>query len=330
LLSEQLSTTIKDETEAFDRLNDITSLEDKLESKKRTLDKGIKFYHDNDTCPICDQDITEEFRDQQVSGKQDKVKDIQVAMAKLQQQYDKANNRVLKIYDIQNQITKYQQSVTTEHAQITALRDMIEKIEKYLKEIEGDRRDIAKENKQLLSISNKLAKSEKLKQNLIEESNVLDVASMMLKDKGIKTRIIKQYVPIMNRLINKYLAAMDFFVNFELNEKFEEVIKSRHRDDFSYESFSEGEKMRIDLALLFTWRAIARMKNSTNTNILILDEVFDSSLDSEGTESFLKLIHEVGQSSVVFVISHKGDILTDKFHSVIRFEKHKNFSRIAA
>ena len=159
---------------------------------------------------------------------------------------------------------------------------------------------------------------------------MLETASQLLKDKGIKARIINQYVPVINKLVNKYLAAMDFFVNFELNENFEEVIKSRHRDDFSYSSFSEGEKMRIDLALLFTWRAVAKMKNSVNTNLLVLDEVFDASLDTGGCDEFLKIISQLGDGTNVFVISHKGDILQDKFRSMIKFEKHKDFSRIAA
>jgi len=166
-------------------------------------------------------------------------------------------------------------------------------------------------------------------EQLMNEKHYYEFAGSLLKDTGIKTKIIKQYLPIMNKLINKYLTAMDFFVNFNINENFEETIKSRHRDEFSYANFSEGEKMRIDLALLFTWRQIAKMKNSTNTNLLILDEVFDSSLDTVGTEEFLKLIHEMGVDTNVFVISHKGDQLFDKFRSVIRFEKKGNFSRIA-
>jgi len=161
------------------------------------------------------------------------------------------------------------------------------------------------------------------------EKQYNEFASNLLKDTGIKTKIIKQYLPIMNKLINKYLTAMDFFVNFNINENFEETIKSRHRDEFSYANFSEGEKMRIDLALLFTWRQIAKLKNSTNTNLLILDEVFDSSLDTVGTEEFLKLIHEIGVDTNVFVISHKGDQLFDKFRSVVKFEKKNNFSRMA-
>ena len=163
---------------------------------------------------------------------------------------------------------------------------------------------------------------------MLKDRDACNISSIILKDNGIKARIIKQYLPIINKLVNKYLNSMDFFVNFNLNENFEETIKSRHRDEFAYENFSEGEKMRIDLALLFTWRQIAKMKNSTNTNLLLLDEVFDSSLDLVGTEEFLKLIHEMGHETNIFVISHKGDQLFDKFEKVLKFEKHKNFSRI--
>ena len=159
---------------------------------------------------------------------------------------------------------------------------------------------------------------------------MFSIATTLLKDTGIKSRIIKQYVPVMNKLINKYLAAMDFFVQFELDENFNEVIKSRFRDEFSYASFSEGEKMRIDLALLFTWRAIAKLKNSASTNLLIMDEVFDSSLDAQGTDEFLKIINDLTGDTNIFIISHKTDQLIDKFSNVLRFEKHQNFSRIAA
>jgi ABC-type phosphate transport system ATPase subunit len=168
------------------------------------------------------------------------------------------------------------------------------------------------------------------KESLTEEKSILDVASLILKDTGIKTRIIKQYVPVMNKLISKYLASMDFFVQFELDENFNETIKSRFRDEFSYDSFSEGEKMRIDLALLFTWRTIAKLRNSVSTNLLIMDEVFDSSLDSTGTDEFMKILNELTSDANVFIISHKGDQLMDKFQNTVRFEKVNNFSRIAA
>ena len=170
-----------------------------------------------------------------------------------------------------------------------------------------------------------IQQSEQQKEELLHEKQLLDVAADLLKDKGIKTQIVRQYIPIMNKLVNKYLASMEFFVNFELNENFEEVIKSRHRDEFSYASFSEGEKARLNIALLLTWRAIARMKNSTNTNLMILDEVFDSSMDTEGVESLIKLFHEL-ENTNLFIISHRGDVLQDKFRSVIKFQKQKNFS----
>jgi DNA repair exonuclease SbcCD ATPase subunit len=185
------------------------------------------------------------------------------------------------------------------------------------------------DNEKLKELRGNLSEFIKKQEEVSIEKHYYDYAAVLLRDTGIKTKIIKQYLPIMNKLINKYLTAMDFFVNFNLNESFEETIKSRHRDEFTYDSFSEGEKMRIDLALLFTWRQIAKLKNSTNTNLLILDEVFDSSLDTVGTDEFLKLIHDMGADTNVFVISHKGDILFDKFRSVIKFEKKNNFSQVA-
>jgi len=165
---------------------------------------------------------------------------------------------------------------------------------------------------------------------LNDQKNIYGAASILLKDGGIKSKIIRQYIPIINKLINKYLSAMDFFVQFELDEEFNETIKSRHRDEFSYASFSEGEKMRINLAILFTWRAVAKLRNSINTNILIMDEVFDSSLDSNGTEEFMKILNTITTDTNTFIISHKTDQISDKFDNVIKFEKHKNFSRIAS
>jgi DNA repair exonuclease SbcCD ATPase subunit len=184
------------------------------------------------------------------------------------------------------------------------------------------------DNEKLKTLNDELKSAETNANELSVQKQYHEFAATLLKDTGIKTKIIKQYLPIMNKLINKYLTAMDFFVNFNLNENFEETIKSRHRDVFSYASFSEGEKMRIDLALLFTWRQIAKLKNSTNTNLLILDEVFDSSLDGVGTEEFMKLLNTLDNNTNVFVISHKGDQLFDKFRSVIRFEKKNNFSQV--
>jgi len=196
-----------------------------------------------------------------------------------------------------------------------------------LKDVSGNK---AKNLKQLDTFEKKRDNALLTKVEEVNNRNVLGVVSTILKDSGIKTKIIRQYVPIMNKLINKYLAAMDFFVQFELDESFNETIRSRFRDDFSYASFSEGEKMRIDLALLFTWRSIAKIRNSASTNLLIMDEVFDSSLDASGTDEFLKLLNELTSDTNVFIISHKGDTLIDKFTNVLRFEKVKSFSRLAS
>jgi DNA repair exonuclease SbcCD ATPase subunit len=193
-----------------------------------------------------------------------------------------------------------------------------------------DQQNIEEEKERIVELEDELVDYIKDKQFLSNAQEIFNIATTLLKDTGIKSRIVKQYVPVMNRLINKYLAAMDFFVQFELDENFNEVIKSRFRDEFTYASFSEGEKMRIDLSLLFTWRAIAKLKNSASTNLLIMDEVFDSSLDISGTDEFLKIINDLTLDTNVFIISHKTDQLIDKFTNVIRFEKHQNFSRVAA
>jgi DNA repair exonuclease SbcCD ATPase subunit len=206
------------------------------------------------------------------------------------------------------------------------LNESIEKLEKQIKELQGVNQQDSDDD-ELSVIKNEIKQAQELLKQLLDEKAYFDVASTLLKDSGIKTNIIKQYLPVINKLINKYLTSMDFFVNFNLDESFKETIKSRHRDDFSYHNFSEGEKQRIDMALMLTWRAIAKLKNSTNTNLLILDEVFDSSLDTTGTEELMKILHSLDDVNL-FVISHKGDILQDKFANTIKFEKVKNFSRI--
>ena len=197
-----------------------------------------------------------------------------------------------------------------------------------IQSLKNDTKDIEKDETKLKMIQEEIRNLEETKKALIEDKNYLETASILLKDTGIKTKIIKQYLPVINKLVNKYLTSLDFFVNFNLDESFKETIKSRHRDEFSYASFSEGEKQRIDMALMLTWRAVAKLKNSSNTNLLILDEVFDSSLDTNGTEYLMQILHMLEDVNL-FVISHKGDILQDKFRNMIRFEKVNNFSRIA-
>ena len=239
----------------------------------------------------------------------------------MQQRYE-------SIQQVQQNIQSLQSDAQKKFSSIDAIDQYVQKIEQDINELESNTGDIKKEKQELQQFEKDYSSLQQLRESLLTDRELYEVAREILKDEGIKSRIIKQYLPIMNKLINKYLQEMDFFVSFNLDESFDETIKSRYRDDFTYASFSEGEKMRIDLALLFTWRAIAKLKNSTNTNLLILDEVFDSSLDTDGTDAFLKIMYEMGQSTNMFVISHKGDQLYDKFRNIIKFGKKKNFSTI--
>ena len=253
---------------------------------------------------------------------------VQTCALPISEQINQVNQELTDISTILDNIKKHNDEIIKNSSTIVSYNKYIIKLNGELKSL--SEKDNAPEDgdNNLKELKNKLSEQIQIQQQLTTDKHYYDYASSMLKDTGIKTKIIKQYIPIINKFVNKYLKAMDFFVNFNLNESFEETIKSRHRDDFAYENFSEGEKMRIDLALLFTWRQIAKMKNSTNTNLLILDEVFDSSLDTVGTDEFLKLIHEMGSDTNVFVISHKGDQLFDKFHSIIKFVNKNNFSKV--
>ena len=233
-----------------------------------------------------------------------------------------------KIKETTNDITNHNNEVIKNNSTISAIQTYSRKILKEIAELTGQTNNQDEDNLKLKELKKELSELLKTKEEISINKHYYSHAALLLKDTGIKTKIIKQYLPKMNKLINKYLKAMDFFVDFNIGENFEETIKSRHRDDFSYASFSEGEKLRIDLALLFTWRQIAKLKNSANTNLLILDEVFDSSLDAAGTEEFMKLLQEIGKDTNVFVISQKGDQLFDKFRSVIRFAKKNNFSQV--
>jgi DNA repair exonuclease SbcCD ATPase subunit len=230
---------------------------------------------------------------------------------------------------ISNEIVTKNIEVSTNNNSITIYNNQISQLNSEIEQTKLNTGDIEGEKKKLKSIAESAMEMIGNKNVLLEQRNLQEVASVLLKDTGIKTAIIREYLPAMNKLINKYLTAMDFFVKFELDEAFNEIIKSRHRDDFTYASFSEGEKMRIDLAILFTWRQIAKMKNSINTNLLVLDEIFDSSLDTAGTDYFLSIMSAFGDNTNVFVISHKGDQLIDKFQNTIKFEKKNDFSVIA-
>ena len=329
-LIDQLKDSIKDEDNVNKKLQEILKIESKFEDKTKKLKSELKFYEQNDHCPTCTQEISLKIKETKINDNNQKIQDVVDALEKLQIELDKENQRLLDIHEINSEIKEHLEKVSDCNNQISSLNKYIGQLRENIDTEVADVGSLKNENKKVKEIEKKIKGYEKQKEDYLYEQQLLNVAADMLKDTGIKTQIVRQYVPVMNKLVNKYLAAMEFFVSFELDENFDESIKSRHRDKFSYSSFSEGEKMRIDLSLLLTWRAIAKMKNSTNTNLLILDEVFDASLDTSGCDEFLKLLNELGKDTNVFLISHKGDVLQDKFRSVIRFEKYKNFSRVAA
>jgi DNA repair exonuclease SbcCD ATPase subunit len=320
---------IQDKLSVEKKSKKLIQLESKVETNIKKNEKDIAFYEEHDNCPTCKQIIDGEFKAGQVSERKSKVNTQREGLAEISAEITKANQRIEQINGIIKHISEHNNEIVKHNSTVSAINKFVTKLQKEVEELTNHKDNLEEENAKLKELREQLSTLVKKQEELSTEKQYYEFAGSLLKDTGIKTKIIRQYLPVMNKLINKYLTAMDFFVNFNINENFEETIKSRHRDEFSYANFSEGEKMRIDLALLFTWRQIAKLKNSTNTNLLILDEVFDSSLDGVGTEEFLKLIHEMGTDTNVFVISHKGDQLFDKFRSIIKFEKHNNFSRIA-
>ena len=320
---------VGDKKEKLDKkAKGLFQIKGKVQTNIARNEKEIQFYESNHDCPTCKQSITSDWKDSQVKEKTEKIDTQRTGLQEIDEELNKVNNEVKSITDIINHINAHNGEIIRHNSTITSINQYISKLNGELGELNEKRVGTEGADQKLTELKQELETYNQLYKEQLTEKHYNEFAGTLLKDGGIKTRIIKQYLPIMNKLINKYLTAMDFFVNFNINENFEETIKSRHRDEFSYANFSEGEKMRIDLALLFTWRQIAKLKNSTNTNLLILDEVFDSSLDTVGTEEFLKLINEMGTDTNVFVISHKGDQLFDKFRSIIKFKKVNNFSRI--
>jgi len=325
-----LQSKVGDKKEKLDKkAKGLFQIKGKVQTNIDRNEKEIQFYESNHDCPTCKQSITTEWKGSQVKEKTEKITTQKTGLQEIEEELKKVTDEVTSITNILTHINEHNGEVIKHNSTISAISSYITKLNDEIDELTKKGVDTEGSDQKLVDLKNELESYNQLYKEQLTEKHYNEFAGTLLKDGGIKTRIIKQYLPIMNKLINKYLTAMDFFVNFNINENFEETIKSRHRDEFSYANFSEGEKMRIDLALLFTWRQIAKMKNSTNTNLLILDEVFDSSLDTVGTEEFLKLINEMGTDTNVFVISHKGDQLFDKFRSIIRFEKKNNFSRIA-
>ena len=320
---------IEDKDTTEDRLKQTIELEKQLEGARKKAIADIKFYEENDNCPTCKQDLTGEHKEKCIQEKDKKVTEIKEAVSTLDKQITELHDRIEIINRVQSEIEGIQREIGLAQTEIVSNQKYIGKLQKEIKALEEEQQGNTDAHDQVEKAEDDLHILTKKKQHLADHGHYLEIATLLLRDQGVKEKIIKQYVPIMNKLINKYLAQLEFYVGFELDESFDETIKSRFRDVFKYENFSQGEKMRIDLALLFTWRAVARMKNSVNTNLLVLDEVFDSSLDAAGTDEFMKMLNTLTEKTNAFIISHKGDILYDKFEEVIKFEKYKNFSRIA-
>jgi DNA repair exonuclease SbcCD ATPase subunit len=336
-LSENVDNLLKQVSEKMDDIKSKDSLDKKQESlitmKTKLvncytkLSDEIEFYNNNNNCPTCKQKITKKFKSDILKQKSTKHIEVDAGLKKIEKDLTLLQNKLLDINNINIEINALNEQIQDLNTTIATHERYLKKLRK---DIEKPDEDLIKnldiEKQKLKDIAKEVINLAANKTNLKKDQEYLNVCAMLLKDTGIKTKIIKQYLPIINKTVNKYLAAMDFFVHFELDEAFNEQIKSRHRDGFSYASFSEGEKQRIDLALLFTWRTIAKLKNSVHTNLLILDEIFDSSLDNNGTDYLMSLLNTLGTETNLFVISHKGDALYDKFRSVIRFEKQGNFS----
>ena len=286
--------------------------------------KESKFYEENENCPTCSQEITESVRNDKLQSSKEKAKELKDAMDEASVKSGEIEDSITQVSDDLNAIRAKQSTVNSNNQSIARIQNEIEYLEKELNQT-GDIETAKEELEAMQNTANEFNMS---KFQLNEEYSYNNVMSEMLKDTGIKTKIIKQYIPVINKLVNQYLQILDFYVHFDLDESFTETIRSRHRDQFSYDSFSEGEKQRIDLALLFTWRMIAKMKNSISTNLLLLDETFDSSLDHDGVENLMKILHSLDENSNTFIISHKGDILDGKFKDKIEFVKEKNFSKI--
>jgi len=325
--NKNLFASIDDQIEAEKRSSKFKEIRATLIEKHKTHESMIDFFETNIECPTCQQHIDENYKNTMITNRKEEDSVVTKGLKELREAEGKNQERL-------NEIKKITDEIRDNQVTIVQLNSSVTELEKFnavlLKEIKTQSNETISQDDidKLKDMKKECKVAEEKRTELKKEKTYTEASKVMLQDTGIKTKIIKQYLPVMNKLINKYLNSMEFYVNFTLDENFNETIKSRYRDDFSYASFSEGEKMRIDLALLFTWRAIAKMKNSTNTNLLILDEIFDSSLDGAGTDEFLKILNTLTKENV-FVISHKQDMLIDKFRSVLQFKKEKGFSHVA-
>jgi len=325
---DELKNQITNKDSVVSSLSKINKLKDSIDKNIQTTEKDIRFYTDNQNCPTCHQHIEDDHREDMIEDKRNKKSEYTEGLSQINLKLEELSGELTLVQEVMSDIAKKEKELSELNTELSIKKDRIDNANKRISSIKSKDTDDTQEKERLKELVKELADLDSVHESNTSQMHDYGIVSGLLKDSGIKSKIIKYYLPIMNRLINKYLGSMDFFAQFHLDENFNETIKSRHRDEFSYMSFSEGEKMRIDLALLLSWREVARLKNSANTNLLILDEVFDSSLDSMGTDEFMKLLYNLGKKVNVFIISHRTDQLSDKFEHTITFEKKNNFSRI--
>jgi DNA repair exonuclease SbcCD ATPase subunit len=325
--AQDLAAQTKDVDAVEEMIEKLDKMRHKLEAKMALHNKDIEFFKNHDNCPTCTQVITEDLKADQITMKTIEINDYEEKFSVIKKNYLEQKERLAEINKMNNRVRDLV-------VEMSKIKNHIDQLNSYTKQLQREIENInesheADESEKFTVLQEEMNLIAERYNEAMDEKQILTTASYLLKDGGIKARIIKQYVPVINKLINKYLSSLDFFVQFELDEEFNETIKSRFRDEFSYASFSEGEKMRINLAILFTWRAVAKLRNSVSTNLLIMDEVMDSSLDSNGTEEFLKILISLTTDTNTFIISHKTDQLYDKFSNIIKFEKKQNFSKVA-
>lgn len=326
---DELRNKISDQQEVANSLEQAKNLMSKKNHKTQDIIDTLKFFEENDNCPSCAQGIPHDHKESMVNKLKENQEKNTNALTQLNEAFEKIQKRLSEVQKVQEEITFKTLEISGINSSITTLNRVNEELRLEKESHTNETSNIEKEKSTLKDLAKDAMDLIDSKTSLAEKRTIEEISSTLLRDNGIKTSIIKEYLPTMNKLINMYLTAMDFYVHFELDEAFNETIKSRYRDLFTYASFSEGEKLRIDLAILFTWRQIAKMKNSVNTNLLILDEIFDSSLDIAGTDYFLNVMNNMNENNNIFVISHKGDQLVDKFQDMIRFEKRNDFSIIS-
>ncbi len=324
----ELSEKLVNEDSAKKKSSDYEKVQSQIELKLHNAEKELEFYENNSTCSTCKQVIDDEFKKEKLIDISKKIEEKEQGLEKISTEIEQLKIQIEEFRNIGKQISEKNNQLAATKSKIESLDNNIDRAKKDIDDLK-DKKELDNSELNVLQLLEKeLIELQKDYEEQCDTKQLYGYAYELLRDSGIKTKIIRQYVPIINKYVNKYLNELEFLINFSIDENFSETIRSQYRDEFSYSSFSEGEKMRIDLALLFTWRMVAKLKNSVNTNLLILDEVFDSSLDADGTEAFLKILNSLDEKTNVFVISHKGEILYDKFRSTIKFVKEKQFSKI--